>query len=67
MVGVRQKIRHNLKTFLENFFLTYFKNGFKSFLHRQMTEKIAFDVGPKNGKNIFKIHFWTTSKTLDEI
>ena len=54
MVGVRQKIKHNLKTFLENFFLTYFKNGFKSFLHRQMTEKIAFEVRPKRAKNCKK-------------
>ena len=58
--------RPNPKSFLERLFLINFKIGIKTILHKQMTEKLAFKVGPKNrqktAKKIKMILFTTFKK-----
>ena len=45
------------RSFFESFFLVVVKNGLKTILHGQMTEKIAFEVRPKKGKKLQKVLF----------
>ena len=63
------KVRQHPKPFLERFFITDLKNCIKKFpTFKQMTEKFAFEVRPKNGKNhFFKMHFFHFKKLSDKI